>query len=157
MKMNTGADLKNWRKRNGLSVQEFANKANYSVGRIKHIEADDANLSKRIRTAIADINLELHPNDDNVIDSWRNLKSTGDFFIKLEVDKLATIIPSILDLNEINTITDKIKYLQFLNTVLSDINKIKEGSTCSDKASFENEYSPITIDIKRAAYNYKKH
>ncbi len=154
--MNTGKDLKIWRKNNHITQAAFAKKAGYSVSSIAHIESENKTLPIKIKDAVFRVHNELHPKDDSVIEAWRNIRSYGYIPVKEEVDSLAVTLPDLLSTKEIGNIDSTEAYMKFLTQSVQDLLKIKNGSPYKDKESFKNEIMPIVNDIYKAASEYLK-
>ena len=59
--METGNDLKKWRKNNNLTQQQVADFSGYSKDRIAHIEAEDSPISKKLKRHIIQADAKLNP------------------------------------------------------------------------------------------------
>ena len=154
--METGKDLKNWRRKNHLTQEEFAKKSGYSVSRISHIESQNEPLSRKMKDAIYTIHSLLHPKDDAVIEAWRTLLTYGYIPVKEKVDSLATLLPDLLSPKGVGDIDVQTAYMEFLTRVAKDIIKIKDGEPYTTKDSFKEKFMPVVDDIYKAAAKYLK-
>ena len=59
--IETGNDLRKWRKDNNLTQQQVADFSVYSKDRIAHIEAEDSPISKKLKRHIIQENAKLNP------------------------------------------------------------------------------------------------
>ena len=59
--IETGNDLRKWRKDNNLTQQQVADFSGYSKDRIAHIEAEDSPISKKLKRHIIQENAKLNP------------------------------------------------------------------------------------------------
>lgn len=157
-KMNTGTDLKAWRKENHLTQRELADRISYSTSRISHIEYGNAVLPKKLIHQIEKLDMLFHPQTkkDPISEKWDAIA----YYSNIYGDEMSVIEEGILSLLTINV--DKIgfdntgAYLQFIGRALKDLAKVNtvsfsdsgEGKEPARKL-FNNAYREALVYLRK--------
>ncbi len=124
MDLESGKDLRKWRKSHGLTQEQLAKKAHYTKSRISHIEASDEKLSQRMLQEVSEIENELNP--PSMLSPWYDMKKNDNYF---HYDQYANNVEGALSKLLNVDITD----LADFQTIIRHLNFLKEAFTILDK------------------------
>lgn len=155
-KIETGSQLKLWRKDNHLTQRELAKLTNYSTDRISKIESKDIKIPQKLIAKIEELDLLYHPvlKINPIIEKWENIEHIRNFY----PNEFKVIENNIIDLLNINTNTtfDTIEYyLKFIGTSLGKIKEMTRHQY-TDEETFKKEINPIASEIYRESRIYLK-
>lgn len=125
--MNTGFDLKAWRKANHLTQKELAEKTSYSISRISHIEYGNVSLPKKLLNEIEKLDMLFHPviKKDPISEKWDSIS----YYSNIYGEEMSVIEDGIVKLLTINVgkmgFDNTEAYLKFLGIALKNLSKVE--------------------------------
>ena len=156
--MNTGFDLKVWRKNNHLTQKELADRISYSVSRISHIEFGNVSLSNKLIQQVEKLDMLLHPHikKDPISEKWDSIK----YYSNIYGDEISVIEEEIIKLLTINVnkmgLDNTEAYLKFIGsafTNLAQINTVSFSDNDEGKKPalklFNNTYREALVYLRK--------
>lgn len=160
MILESGKNLKEWRKKNHLTQQQLAERTGYSKDRISHIEAEDSPVSSKLKRYVQEIDDELHPAPPKpplLVTTWQqvmeNNAKRNNFFNK-ELDKIEQNISRILA-NIPNGYDKTIAYLSMIECWTNTLIEMLNLPYTTEEEYKKSLNSPLT-KFKKSVFTYKK-
>lgn len=153
--METGKDLRNWRKKNHMTQTQLAHALGYSSSRISHIESCDQALSGKFLKQFNALDKKINPpvKTDSISLRLQNMKSSAINFHR----ELSVVEKNIAELLDLNVAKDDVReaYLKFLSTALNEIKHLTDVTYTDDEQFKQDSMQHLGV-IRREAYLYAK-
>lgn len=157
MTINTGKDLKKWRKENNLTQKQLADLTGYSKDRIAHVESKDIPVSNRLKRQILQENNNLNPPKPlllKTIEQFLYYNKERNYYFSIEIKPLEENITTIF--NSIPKGFEKTKdYLTLLNTWCCAFLQMM-STTYTTQNEYNNKTNKILGNLRKYTREYIK-
>ena len=76
IRIETGANLRAWRKRSRLTQRELSEMTGVSKFRISHVESNNEPVSKKLLEAVREVDRKIHPKQSLLSKAWEDVLQT---------------------------------------------------------------------------------
>lgn len=160
MMLDTGKDLKHWRKKNHLTQQQLSNEIHFSKDRISHVESNNEPLSPKLKQYVKKLDTKLNPPAPEpplLVKTWKEVLSNNEkrnhFFDKELVpieNKLSNILANIPDEYD-----KTISYLGIINTWLDTFSEMINQPYINDE-DYNEKTKKALLKFRKSLREYKK-
>lgn len=153
--IETGNDLRKWRKDNNLTQQQVADFSGYSKDRIAHIETEDSPISKKLKRRIIQENAKLNPQKPLLlvtIEKFLTYNEERNHFFDKEIKPLEEKI-SIIFKNIPKGFEKTIDYLTLLDIWCDSFIKMI-NTPCDNQNDYNNNVNNILGRLRKNTKEY---